>query len=80
MYEHMQLELGCASSDKDETETAVTRHKGHQLVYSAKHMGDVIVQECLQHVVSSLKKMAPRDSVVNNISPGSRTSDDMCTH
>ena len=80
MYEHMQVEHGCATFDKDETETAVTRHKGHHLVYSAKHMGDVIVQECLLHVVSSLKTMAPRDFVVNNTSPVSRTSGDMCTH
>ena len=80
MYEHILLELGCASSDKDETETAVTRHKGHHLVCPAKHMVDVIVQECLQHEVTSLKNMAPRYFVVNNISPGSRTSDDMSTH
>ena len=80
MFEHMQVEHGCATFDRVETETAVTTHRGHQLVYSAKNMGDVIVQECLLHVVSSLKKMAPRDFVVNNISPGSRTSDDMSTH
>ena len=80
MYEHMQVELECATFDKVETETAVTTHRGHQLVYSAKNMGDAIVQECLLHVVSSLKKMAPRDFVVNNISPDSRTIDDMCTH
>ena len=80
MYEHMQVELRCATFDKVETETAVTTHRGHQLVFSAKSMGDVMVQECLLHVVSSLKKMAPRDFVVNNISPDSRTSDDMCTH
>ena len=80
MYAHMLLELGCTASDKVETETDVTRHKGHHLVCSAKHMVDVIVQECLQHEVTSLKKMAPRDFVVNNISPGSRTSDGMSTH
>ena len=80
MYEHMQVELGCATFDKVETETAVTTHRGHQLVYLATNMGDVIVQECLLHVVSSLKEMAPRDLVVNNVSPDSRTSDDMCTH
>ena len=80
MFEHMQVEHRCATFDRVETETAVTTHKGHQLVYSAKHMGDVNVQECLLHVVSSLKNMAPRDFVVNNMSPDSRTNDDMCTH
>ena len=67
MYAHMMLELGCTASDKVETETAVTRHKGHQLVCSAKHMVDVIVQECLQHEVASLNEMAQRYFVVNNI-------------